>query len=297
MFRMLKVIFIVLFVLVMMVSGTDQKSDEGKHFLWQVTSDSTTVYILGSLHTGKKEIYPLAPVIEKAFEKADFLALEVDLSVSENMVKTQQMVKKLGIYGEGKTLKTEIDPELYQKIESAVVEMGLKMEQVQKLKPWLIAFQLNGMKMMKLGFKQELGIDRYFLKKAKGNKPIVSMEKPETQIEAFASLSAKSQKIKMLKEIDDLARMDVIIEKMFKYWHTGDVGGMKKLVFSELRKPEFSEIKKALFDDREIAMSSVIETYLNGNQIAFVVVGAFHLLRDESILGILKRKGYKIKQL
>ena len=295
--KMLKVIFIILFVFVITLTGADTKCNDGKHFFWQVTSDSTTVYVLGSLHVGKKEMYPMAPVIEKAFEKADFLAVEVDLSKPENMMKVSQMVQKLGMYGEGKTLKTETDPELYKKMEAAVIKMGLKMEQLEKIKPWLIVVQLAGMKMMKLDYKQELGIDLYFIKKAQGKKQILSMETPESQIVAISSLSKKSQKTKISKDIDDFDRMDEIFEKMFKYWHTGDADAMEELVFSELRQPENLEIKKVLFDDREIAMSSVIETYLKGKKIAFVVVGAFHLVQDESILGILKKKGYKIKQL
>ena len=295
--KILTVILIVLFVLVMTLSGEEAKSKDGKHFLWQVTSDSTTVYILGSLHIAKKGLYSIDPVIETAFEKADFLAVEVDLSEADNMMKAQQLIQKLGVYGEGKTLKTETDPEVYRKIELAVAEMGLKIDQLQKLKPWLITIQLIGLKQMKLGFKQELGIDQYFIDKAKGNKPILSMEKPANQIEALTSLSPESQKAKILKDIDDLDQMGEVLEKMYRYWHTGDAEAMEKLVFSELREPELSEIKKALFDDREMAMSSVIETYLKGDKTAFVVVGAFHLLQDESILGILKRKGYRIKQL
>ncbi len=47
-------------------------------YLWRYTSDTATVYLAGSIHVLKSTLYPLAPQLEKAFEQADLLVVEVD---------------------------------------------------------------------------------------------------------------------------------------------------------------------------------------------------------------------------
>ena len=45
------------------------QAESGKHFLWQVDSPTARVYLLGSIHLLRQDVYPLAPVIEEAFEQ------------------------------------------------------------------------------------------------------------------------------------------------------------------------------------------------------------------------------------
>ena len=44
-----------------------------KHFLWRVTGSKGVVYLLGTIHVGKADFYPLPPIIEDSFKKADRL--------------------------------------------------------------------------------------------------------------------------------------------------------------------------------------------------------------------------------
>jgi len=51
-----------------------------KNFLWRVQSKVNTIYVLGSLHFSKKEIYPLHQNIEKAFDQSEFLVVEANVN-------------------------------------------------------------------------------------------------------------------------------------------------------------------------------------------------------------------------
>ncbi len=44
-------------------------------------------------------------------------------------------------------------------------------------------------------------------------------------------------------------------------------------------------------------MASKIEDYLNAKEIYFVIVGAGHLVGNQGIIEILKRKGFVVEQL
>ena len=38
-----------------------------KHFLWKVTGPKGVVYLLGTIHAGKADFYPLPSIIEDSF--------------------------------------------------------------------------------------------------------------------------------------------------------------------------------------------------------------------------------------
>ena len=55
-------------------------SAPGKSFIWKVSSETNSIYLLGSIHLATPELYPLDSCIEDAFALADNLVVEVDLS-------------------------------------------------------------------------------------------------------------------------------------------------------------------------------------------------------------------------
>ena len=76
----LSLIVSILFLIVTFICTTYTFSYAEKSFLWRVQSKRSTVYILGSIHLLKKDIYPLSRTIENAFEKSDYLAVEADIN-------------------------------------------------------------------------------------------------------------------------------------------------------------------------------------------------------------------------
>ena len=59
-----------------------KKPSKSKHLIfgWKVASKSASVYLMGSIHARKSSAPPLNPAFEKAFEKCDTLAVEVDIT-------------------------------------------------------------------------------------------------------------------------------------------------------------------------------------------------------------------------
>ncbi|PIB52543.1 TraB/GumN family protein, partial [Pseudomonas sp. 2995-1] len=56
---------------------------------YKVEEGSTTVYLLGSIHVGMEELYPLHESIETAFLESDHLAVEIDITDIDEMAMTQ----------------------------------------------------------------------------------------------------------------------------------------------------------------------------------------------------------------
>src|SRR4030042_6914079 len=72
-------ILLIFFLFSSSIYAKDAVFRNQKNFLWKVQSKTGTVYMLGSIHLLKKEVYPLNEKIEDDFDKSDVLV------VGENM--------------------------------------------------------------------------------------------------------------------------------------------------------------------------------------------------------------------
>ncbi|UKS27336.1 TraB/GumN family protein [Paenibacillus sp. HWE-109] len=58
-----------------------QQLSESRGFLWKVENKGNTVYLLGSIHYVLEGMYPLRREIEKAFQAADYLGVELECCI------------------------------------------------------------------------------------------------------------------------------------------------------------------------------------------------------------------------
>ena len=75
------------------------------NFLWEIENGKNKVYLLGSIHIMPEDTYPLDEKIETAFEEADILVVEVDITKIDQE-KVQAIIVEKACYKEGKNLQT-----------------------------------------------------------------------------------------------------------------------------------------------------------------------------------------------
>src|SRR3569832_968705 len=62
-------------------AAADAEAPAARRFLfWRVSSPGSTVYLLGSIHFGRPEMYPLSSAIDQAYARADALVVEADVT-------------------------------------------------------------------------------------------------------------------------------------------------------------------------------------------------------------------------
>ncbi|MFN3739595.1 MAG: TraB/GumN family protein [Thermodesulfovibrionales bacterium] len=269
---------------------------EQKGLFWEVSSNKSTVYILGSVHLFKKEIYPLDQKIEQAFNSSEVIVFEVNLNEIDSMDMLALFQQK-GLYPEGDSLKSHISETTLNLLMPRLQSYGVPVELAMRFRPWLLAMTLQSMELQRLGFMTEYGIDRYFFEKAEG-KEITGLESAQYQIEIFDSLSEKVQELFLLYTIRDMDQLSSITDQILKAWESGDISIVEKLIFRPLKEdPGFLPLYEILFYERNSAMALKIENFLKTGKRYFVITGAGHLVGDKGIIEILKKKGYKVRQI
>jgi uncharacterized protein YbaP (TraB family) len=265
----------------------------GRGFMWEVEKNGNTVYLVGSIHIANDSFYPLRPEFEKAFAKADYLGVEIDLSKAADEAQ-QKLIMDLGMYQDGTTLKDHVSSATYTKVGKILKQSGMKPDALDAFKPWVVGTTINSLKSVKAGYEAASGIDLYFIQKAIERKiPVLELESYESQLGMFNGFSKELQEKNLNDVLDNFDVLDDTVDKMAEMWKTGSEEQLLELTNSMAADEEYN---KAMLIDRNIKMADKIDGYLkNGKKEEyFIVVGAAHYLGEHGIVKLLEDKGYKV---
>ena len=274
----------------------DALSQSQKSFLWKVQSKTNTVYVLGSIHFARKDIYPLNQKVENAFDQSDLLVVEANVNDIKK-IDIQKLMEQ-AVYPDNDTLEKHISPETIESLKKETGGLGIPFELVNKQKPWFLAMTLVALESIKLGLDPNLGIDKYFLSKAEGKKKMLELESVDEQISLLSGFSDKDQELFLIYTLKDLHIMEQEVNQLTQAWISGDTKSMESLLtksFSEDKR--LSAIFEKLIFERNRRMVSKIEDFLRTKETYFVIVGAGHLVGSQGVIELLKGKGYLVEQL
>jgi uncharacterized protein YbaP (TraB family) len=284
----------VLLSLLLLAMPAESQDARPRHvLLWQVVSGGSTVYLLGSVHVAKPDIYPLNEYIEQAFSRSARLVVEIDIR-SIDPGEMQRKILSLGVLPEGRTLRSELDPDDAALLDEKLSALGLPPGSFDRFRPWIVATILAETELAALGYAAENGVDLYFLKKAQ-DREVVELESADYQLGLLAGFSDEDQR-EMLKEyLGGASTAGETTAELLEVWLAGDEAGMEGILKEELDTGQAGgRISQALLRDRDAAMTKKIEQLLGRPGSSFVVVGAAHLLRKGGIRDRLAADGFEV---
>ena len=281
---------------IIVVPSRSASGSKGKVFLWEAKSARNSVYILGSIHLAKPSLYPLDKRIEGAFKGSDALVVEVNIEAFDPIT-LQQVFMERGIYSDGSTLEDHLSKKTFKMVSDKLGGSGLGLGPMAVFKPWFLSITLATLELLKLGFDPEYGVDKHFLRKAKG-KRILELESLEYQLGLFDGFTDKQQDLLLFSTLLDLKIIEKEMNNLIKAWENGNADKVEEILMKGLDEhPEILPIIEKIFYERNRNMVLKIEGYLGTDDTYFVVVGAGHLVGEKGIIQLLKKKGYSLEQL
>jgi uncharacterized protein YbaP (TraB family) len=268
---------------------------ENKGFLWKISDSNSSIYLLGSVHFANADYYPMSRAINAAFKASDTLAVEIDIN-SLDPTRTQQLLLQMGHYQDQRTVKDELSPATYQKLEAYLANAGLPIHLVEKQKPGMLIISLTSRELTELGMVPEFGIDQHFLTLAKGNKPIVQLETLQQQLDLLLNIEDPDQA--MIQSLEEFPTFPDLASRLFNAWQSGDTSQIEQLLINEpLQKhPDSKAFFDKMFTARNLTMSDKIKGYLAEDRTVFVVVGAGHLIGEGGIVNLLEKKDFTVQR-
>jgi len=264
--------------------------------IYKIQSDTNTVYILGSIHVLAEEYYPLTRAFSYAYYDSQKVVFEIDPEILFSPAAAKKS-QKYYMLPNGQTLKTVLSPRTYQLVKKKLEPLGIDMEQVQKLKPWVVYLTMSGKFDSSIEFRPDLGIENYFYRKAKdAGKPTGGLETIEDQLRVFDTLPMNVQEA-MLKEslaMTDSKKREQAFLHMVKSWHQGSLEGLEEMVETMKTYPLFYN---KLLVQRNNNWVPQIEKFLTEEKNVLVIVGAAHLPGEDGLLNLLTEKGYELERV
>lgn len=265
--------------------------------LWRIEGGQSTVHILGSIHALTREHYPLPKEVMSVFDAADRVVFEIDMS----RIDPQEMAaltQELGLYQPPATLESELSEETLAALNDFLAERGLSLQQVNRLKPWLLGLQISVQEIQRLGYNPALGLDAHLMQRALGDgKDIGQLETMREQMELLSVDPPAIQDLALRVAIEELEHYERELNRMMAAWSTADTEKLYAMaVESADRYPELEPQLDRIIHDRNVTMAADVRELLEGDTNALVVVGALHLGGPRGVLSLLS-EDYDFEQV
>ena len=278
-------------------SGTpvaNLQAAESKQFLWEIKTPQNQVYLLGSIHVLSEADYPLPPMMETAFEEAENVVFELDINELESL-ETQSIILEKATPTGGQTLRDLIQPETYQIVESTMANLGFPIQIFANFEPWFVSVSLVALQLQRLGFDPQYGVDRYFFEKAiAADKPILTLETVEEQLNIFDELPLEEQDKLLRQTLEEIDILEISFQDMLSAWKSGDTETLATLILEGFQ--DYPVLEEKIFHDRNQKWMGKIDTFLEDDEDYLIIVGAGHLVGEDGLIEMLRDRGYVVEQ-
>ena len=280
---------------ILCLASPSLSADDHRHFLWRVSSSTNHIYLVGSIHLLRQENYPLPAVYQETFAETSTLVLEADPAEME-LPATQAMTREKALFPPGMSLRQTVSASTYQATSRAAQELGLDISALNRYRPWFVSITLTNIMLQQLGFDPAHGIDMHFYQQAMAaGHRIEALESSAYQVDLFASMPPSTQDLLLQQALEDLHTMEAEFQLLINAWQQGDDNALAKLLLDSFAG--FPEILDRLITNRNNNWLHHLESLLQGDKPAFVVVGAGHLLGSQGLVRLLAERGYRMQQL
>lgn len=265
-----------------------------KSTLWQVKGSHNSVYLLGSIHVLPASAYPLHPALQQAFNNSQRVVFEVDL----NAVSQQSVLREfeeVGVYRPGDNLEHHVSPTTIRIVKQMLARLGISYKKAIRFKPALLGELITSRYTELAGFREDLGVDRYFFSQAKSTrKPVLGLETVRDQARVLSSDDASGE-ARLVEAIASLPAAKAVLDELVTAWKAGRINTLDRL----LNQDEWNDPKsfESMFSRRNQKWLPQIERFLESDGNYLVIVGSGHLVGDHGLVRALQGRGYKVKQL
>ncbi len=283
------------FIITLFISLLALSTVFSKGCVWKVEGKTNTVYLVGSIHLLDKSAYPLPASMEAAYTNSPNLVFELNLDSSATR-RAQTFIFSRAVFQNGKTLESVLSPKTFHLTDSIAASLGMPIQKLSMFKPWMVSVSLMVLKLQKLGFNPNYGLDRYFFSKAKKDgKHVLNFETLKEQIGFIDSLPMKLQQDMIFQMANEFETLQTEMDKMIIAWKTGDVATLEAITFKSFET--VPDLKETLLIRRNKGWFTKIVSFLQDSQNYCVVAGVGHMIGPDGLVRMLQKAGFKVKQL
>jgi uncharacterized protein YbaP (TraB family) len=270
-------------------SAAAEKSSGGRHCLWRVTNAKASFYLLGSIHSLHDTDYPLPGVMQQAINQSQQFYFEIEPNRMDDFHHKLESGSRLP---HGVEIKNKIHPKAWDYLRTTA--RGGNFDWVH-MKAWAIAlFMLDYPVHDHLS--SAFGVDNYIVKKAQArNCSMRGLESAEAHAAVWTGMSDIESEAYLLQAIVYADHRDEEVREMIAAWKTGNTEKLAALDDPVVR--EAPGLSARFLEVRNARWIPVIENAIKSGKPTLIVAGAAHFSGSQSVIAMLRARGYQIEQL
>jgi uncharacterized protein YbaP (TraB family) len=261
--------------------------------LWVVRDADTTVYLFGTMHALKPGPVWFDGKIKAAFEASGEVVLEIgDVDPAE----MRSNIAKLGSLPQGASLTERLPPARREAFARALATVGMSPSSLDRETPWMAAVTLSAMRLVRTGYRSDLGADAILSSAARAEgKRVVGLETAELELGVMASLPETEQFDFLGVTLDDFDRYEQKTDEMQTRWLAGDVNGLAAMAERDMR--DTPQLARTIGRERSGRFADWIHMRMQQPGVVFVAVSAGLVGGAGNIRERLAASGLKVERI
>ncbi len=286
--------------------GEEEQTPGSTPLFYKATDDDgDTVWLLGTIHVAKEEMYPLPSYIYDAYSNAQALAVEFDTVAYETNFDLIGKMMSSWLCEKSGHIYDYISEELYTDAKDVLKDLGIYTQLFDRYYPVVWWSFIDSGMILRTEYTSELGIDNHFLARAyEEGKDILEIESAEFQNDMMLQFSPElqahllEQSVKTYDDPDAFTSLD----DMVNLWRAGDEERFETYLASEddgidsqEERALYEEYNNAILVERNIVMTDFAEDCLKNGEDVFICVGAAHIVGEGAMVDLLRERGYTVE--
>lgn len=263
--------------------------------LWEIEGTSNQIRLLGSIHFLRPQDFPLPEAITNALMDADVVIMELDLTAL-NPITVQTVMLDKAIDPNGRGLEDLLDSRSYRKAQRLAAAVDIDLSTMRQYEPWYAALQITQLRLMQLGFDGSFGVETQILMQAiQHGKELGGLETLEAQLDSMDSLPMDAQREFLMVTLEEAAAAGEMLDEIIDAWKSGDTAELEDNLLRDLSAN--SQLYDQLIVQRNRNWTKSIVSFTEDSRNYLIVVGALHLVGDDSVLKMLNDAGFSTRQI
>ena len=257
--------------------------------VWALHGAHNTVYLAESVHLLKPADSTLPAAFTRAYEDSSQLVMEMDLAKLDTSSVAAWMLEH-GRYPEGESMMQALGPERFARLAAQASALGLPLEQLAQLRPWVAALTITDLMYLKLGYDPQSGVEEQLVARTqKDGRATAGLETLDEELGQLEHLSADDQARFLELTLQDLKDTADETDQMLGAWRTGNSAALASQLSDAYN--QFPQLYRVLVSDRNQRWLPQIKAYLAADHNVLIVVGALHVVGKGGLLDLLRNAG------
>jgi uncharacterized protein len=257
--------------------------------VWALHGAHNTVYLAESVHLLKPGDSALPGAVTRAYDDSSQLVMEMDLAKLDPSSVAEWMLEH-GRYPEGQSMQQALGPERFARVAAQAATLGLPIEELSILRPWVVALTLSDLMYLKLGYDPESGVEEQLVARARHDgRATAGLETLDEELGQLERMSAEDQARFLDLTLTDLKDTSDETDQLLSAWRSGDSSALAAQLSDAYQ--QFPELYRVLVSERNQRWLPQLKGYLAADHNVLVVVGALHVVGKGGLLELLRGAG------